>query len=191
MNTTTPHLTYPETTYPIACRHKLEAAKLYVILNAIKMMQEHKLAGWSFKISNHKGNLGYCNYTEKTLSISITNIWVNPWSQVKNTILHEIAHALASKKGDWGHGDVWRQIAISIGCDGHRCSPMPAPKKYIGICGNCGTTFGRNRQTKNLHACARCCDKYNGGKFTERFLLTWKLNPNHNVPTVREVIYRA
>ena len=38
---------------------------------------------------------------------------------VKNTLLHEIAHALAGHEHN--HDEVWKATARSIGCDGCRC----------------------------------------------------------------------
>jgi predicted SprT family Zn-dependent metalloprotease len=185
MDTTT---TYPVTEYPINCPRTLEQAKQFVIVNALKLMQQHGLYGWTFSITNSRTTLGHIWYDKKAIEVSITNIWVNPWAQVRNTILHEIAHALAHKQGHSGHDHVWRRIAISIGCDGERLSPMPAPKKYIATCHNCGRTSSRSR--KGNVACGSCCRKYNKGHFTERFLLRWQEN-TITIPTVNRVLYRA
>ena len=38
---------------------------------------------------------------------------------MKNTLLHEIAHALAGHEHN--HDEVWKATARSIGCDGCRC----------------------------------------------------------------------
>merc|ERR1711964_110891 len=39
---------------------------------------------------------------------------------IKNTLLHEIAHAIAGQEHH--HDKVWKKIALSIGCNGERCS---------------------------------------------------------------------
>ena len=40
---------------------------------------------------------------------------------IKNTILHEIAHAIVGY-GVSAHGSEWKRMAMSIGCNGQRCS---------------------------------------------------------------------
>merc|ERR1719221_1146271 len=45
--------------------------------------------------------------------------------QVRNTMLHEIAHALvgpSKERGGRAHDDTWKACAREIGCNGRRCS---------------------------------------------------------------------
>jgi hypothetical protein len=50
--------------------------------------------------------------------------------------------------------------------------------KWTGICPNDYThVLRRNQLTKSTRhsACTRCCRKYNGGRFDERFIFEWHL----------------
>jgi hypothetical protein len=75
---------------------------------------------------------------------------MNPIPKTRDTILHEIAHALTPGHN---HDSVWRAKSIEIGCDGKRCygSDVRAPR-----------------------ACGVCCNAYNGRRFTDRFELKWR-----------------
>ena len=90
------------------------------------------------------GKKGYC------ISLSRKLVEINNESQVLDTILHEIAHAMDyEERGDTDHGTNWKRIAIEIGCNGERCydlSEVKQPKmKYTTECGNCGNTNGKMR----------------------------------------------
>ncbi|NBT51009.1 MAG: hypothetical protein EBT12_05555, partial [Marivivens sp.] len=65
-----------------------------------------------------KTRFGQCRYTPKEISLSRPLTKANDEEQVRDTILHEIAHALTPGEG---HGNVWKKVAIKIGCDGKRC----------------------------------------------------------------------
>ncbi len=53
--------------------------------------------------------------------------------EVKDTILHEIAHALVGKAHH--HDDVWRAKALEIGCSGRRCHDLQfTPPRYLVTC---------------------------------------------------------
>ena len=52
------------------------------------------LSGWELKFSNHKRHLGYCRPKKKLISISRAFMENNPFPVIRDTLLHEIAHAL-------------------------------------------------------------------------------------------------
>ena len=68
------------------------------------LMAEHGLTagGWSFAFNRRKRSLGICNYTGKRIELSSAFVARNDEAAVRDTILHEIAHALAGQKA--GHG---------------------------------------------------------------------------------------
>lgn len=125
---------------------------------------------------------GYCTYptiAAGRIALSRKLVLLNPEARVRNTILHEIAHALAFKrygrKGK-GHGSLWRMVAAEIGADPVRCYPdsvVRPPAPYVYRCASCGFEQGFYRIRKRLTAHAECCRKYNGGRFslTFRFVL--------------------
>ena len=80
----------------------------------------HGLDDWHFRFDRATRRFGCCNHKSKTISLSGHLVSLNDKRDVRDTILHEIAHALAGPKVR-PHGREWRQIAIRIGCNGRRC----------------------------------------------------------------------
>lgn len=88
---------------------------------ALDLMEQHGLTGpdvpedkrWTFKWDNAKRRAGQCNETQRVISISrpITELWGA--ERMRDTILHEIAHAIAGARHR--HDRVWQAIAASIG----------------------------------------------------------------------------
>jgi predicted SprT family Zn-dependent metalloprotease len=98
---------------------------------AEELMGQHGLLenGWTFEFGRAIRRAGSCRFLRRvgrgmyvckgviSLSRSITEL--NDHDFVKDTLLHEIAHALA---GPGHHHDaVWKEIAQRIGCNGRRC----------------------------------------------------------------------
>lgn len=86
---------------------------------AIAKLEEWNLSqvGWQFVWSNNVSKLGKCSYRRK--SIYLSRLWAVqlPEHEAQDTILHEIAHALAP--GD-GHGRIWKQKCILVGANPSR-----------------------------------------------------------------------
>lgn len=155
---------------------KLEDAKALAEL----WIEFHKLTnGWSFKFDNAKCRFGLCSFRKKTISLSRHLVELNSESEVEETILHEIAHALVGPRH--GHDLVWKKKALAIGCNGKRCYDLGVvvPKsKYILTCLNCGGIFECNRKPIQSIACSKCCKHFNFGRYDPRFILEVKLNVN-------------
>jgi len=62
---------------------------------AVTLMQQHGLVGWTFKFDHARRRFGCCNFTRRTISLSRPLTFLNDDAEVRDTILHEIAHALA------------------------------------------------------------------------------------------------
>ena len=145
---------------------------------AVKLMDKHGLLekGWHFEFDNAKRRFGVCNYRYKRIGLSKHITELNNVDRVKNTILHEIAHALVGKKH--GHDWVWRAKAIEIGCDGERCyksREVETPKsKYEAVCVGCGHVHKRHKMVRG--GIVSSCGKCSGGRYNERFKLEWKVN---------------
>lgn len=133
------------------------------------LMNFHGLKySWEFDFDNAVRRFGACNRERKVISLSAPLTELNDETHVINTILHEIAHALAPDR-EW-HGPNWRTIAKSIGCDGNRCygrEVMAPAHKWIGTCPACLRTVKRHK--RGQLACAFCCK----GKFNADYLFTW------------------
>lgn len=134
---------------------------------ATNLMHKHGLItkGWTFKFDNAKRRFGQCHYTYKHISLSKTLVSLNDEARVKNTILHEIAHALVGS--NHGHDRVWVACAKSIGCDGNRCysaTNVETPKgNYQAICPSCGHKHYKfkRRRTSRQTSCGVCSSSYN------------------------------
>lgn len=79
------------------------------------LLKHHGLHEWSFSLDRAKTRAGKCSYRKKTIYLSKHYVSASNADDVKDTILHEIAHALTP--GD-GHGARWKSKAIEIGCSG-------------------------------------------------------------------------
>jgi predicted SprT family Zn-dependent metalloprotease len=141
------------------------------------LMSKHDLTakGWRFEFDTAKRRFGCCNHRYRKITLSKALVQVNTEERVKNTILHEIAHALVGC--GHGHDWVWRNKAIEIGCDGKRCytsenTTIPE-SKYIAVCKSCGHIHRKHRLTRTVSACGLCCK----GTFQSEYTLTFTLNP--------------
>lgn len=140
---------------------------------AAELMLQHGLKGWSFKFNNARRRHGVCRYAKRTIELS-RHILPLGEAHVRDTLLHEIAHALVPAKH--GHDHVWRAKAREIGCNAQRCAPMalPVTPKYRGTCPACNKVILTHRRSKR--ACKRCCDAHNGGKYDPHFMFIWGAN---------------
>jgi len=143
---------------------------------AIQLMNEHGLLDtyWSFEFDGAKNRLGCCNFSTKRISLSKHVTLINDEKVIKNTILHEIAHALVGRNHD--HDSIWRQKALEIGCDGNRLckNSVRVEGKYKAECGNCGKVYIKHRMGKVGAACGVCCN----GIYNPIYKLDFKLNTN-------------
>ena len=162
-------------------------------LNKIKkmgdsMLRQHGLSDWTFKFGNdremkdnQKFYFARCNYRYKQIILS-RKLTKNETSldRIKNTILHEIAHAIdfnnRGKKSN--HDSKWQRIAKEIGCNAKECTPLSSVNmdnvaKWIAECRTCHKKFYKNIKPKNKLSCSKC----GGGKFNEDYLLDFKMNP--------------
>jgi superfamily II DNA or RNA helicase len=79
-------------------------------------LNHYGLTDWSVRLSQNAESrfLGMCSHKDKTIILNAHHIDIHPTPDVKNTILHEVAHALTPGHA---HNDVWVAKAREIGCD--------------------------------------------------------------------------
>jgi hypothetical protein len=74
--------------------------------------------------------LGVCMHGDKCIVINAHHVDIHPWSEVKNTVLHECAHAIVGP--GFGHGARWVAKAKELGCDNTLpCSTLDLPLHVI------------------------------------------------------------
>lgn len=121
---------------------------------AYELLAEHGLNDWQFCFDHAKSRAGLCNYGRKIISISKYYAEEVKISEVKNTILHEIAHALVGHSH--GHDAAWKVKALEIGCDAKRCHSIKfsLPNWIIECPNGC---FSISRYRKNRHLICKYC----------------------------------
>ena len=109
------------------CKPMTERPHAMALEMASRLMNEHGLAGWRVKLDHARRRAGQCDFTAQTISLSRHYVRYAETDHIRDTILHEIAHALVGPKH--GHDAVWRKKAREIGCTANRCllytSPSP------------------------------------------------------------------
>lgn len=137
----------------------------YAERQAKLLMAAHGLTdkGWRFEWDNAARRFGQCRYSTKTISMSRQLTKQRTEASVRNTMLHEIAHALTPGAG---HGYEWRMKAIAIGCDGKRCSDdkVEVEYKYVAKCpnGHVAKKYLRKPRTSaRSRSCGTCSPVYN------------------------------
>ena len=92
-----------------------------VAARARELMDRHGLGEWALRFSGARKKLGECRPQQKVIRISRAHAVGGAPGQVTDTILHEIAHALAGP--DAGHGPAWKAVAKRLGATPKSCAP--------------------------------------------------------------------
>jgi predicted SprT family Zn-dependent metalloprotease len=139
---------------------------------ARRLLDDHGLNKWKVELDHAVRRFGCCHYHTRRITLSAPLIKLNRTSDVRDTILHEIAHALVGWQS--GHGAKWKAMAARIGARPRACysdTVAEPPPKYIFRCLKCHRTSESNRKPWRATACWTCCDRYAGGRFDKRFAL--------------------
>ncbi len=119
-------------------------------------MDEHGLHGWAFAFDRARVRAGACHFTDRRITLSRALAAAQEEHEVRETVLHEIAHALVGPRH--GHDAVWRARARQIGASGERCyaaeEPL-VPGRWQGRCA-LGHVVHRHRRPVRLLLCGRC-----------------------------------
>ncbi len=133
-----------------------------ILIHSIKSDLELEypfLAEWQVVFDNSKRRAGLCKMTEKRVSFSRNHIETNSLGVLRDTILHEFAHAIAYvEHRDIGHGVLWKSVAKKIGATPKAKGTYELPTAPWLLVHNCPVTavikpvakrFRRNRKIKN------------------------------------------
>lgn len=158
--------------------NKTVTSRTEVARMARDLMIKHGLGHWTLQWSFAKTVFGECNYRTMTISLSEPLVAVNTFEEARNTVLHEIAHALTPGAH---HGPRFMAKCREIGARAERCcaaSVVPTEGKYKGACACPGMVFNRHKEPRGFHRCRKCHTR-----------VTWMLNGNvfTTQPRVRRV----
>jgi predicted SprT family Zn-dependent metalloprotease len=125
----------------------MNAKRICALQTARELLDKHGLLHWTVGFNNCKTMVGRCWYHRKLIELSRLYVDNNDAEQIRDTILHEIAHALVGP--EHGHNPVWMSKALEIGATPTRCcNDSKIPGRWQATCCNCGKTHHKYRTPK-------------------------------------------
>ncbi|HEY6796827.1 MAG TPA: SprT-like domain-containing protein [Kineosporiaceae bacterium] len=125
------------------------------------LMNQHGLREWGLTFDGAKTRAGVCRPSVRQIGLSRPLTEIHSEGEVRDTILHEIAHALVGT--EHRHDAVWKAKALEIGCSGDRCVSADAGQlaaDWVGVCpvGHAVTRHRRPTRAMSCSACSRTFD---------------------------------
>jgi predicted SprT family Zn-dependent metalloprotease len=141
-----------------------------VVRLAEELLGRHLPEGaWTFAFDSAKRRAGACDYTRRRITVS--RYLAAKWDEeeVRQTLLHEIAHALAGHAA--AHGPKWRSVARGLGYTGKRLHDGPIADERAAWVGTCaaGHVHYRFRRPQSALSCGLCARG-----FSRAALITWQ-----------------
>ena len=127
---------------------------------ARQLMAQHGVpSDWTFGYDRAKRRAGRCCYRKKAITLSIHLVARNSDEEIKDCLLHEIAHCLAGPGTH--HGPDWKAVCRRVGAKPVRCyniNLVDMPKgRYRATCGGCQKTYYRHRFPRcSYYYCTIC-----------------------------------
>lgn len=142
--------------------------------NARALMTAHGVGSLAFEFDRGKKRIGATHFVRTNGVVLPIKITLSRYfaellqaEEIRETILHEIAHAKAGYGA--GHGPVWKREAKALGIPANACKAASARPEYSvkPHCATCDRVLdsGMHRLPLKLYACAKC-----------RTTLTWQKN---------------
>ena len=123
---------------------------------AEQLIDRHGLEDWRVVFDRAKTRAGVCRPACREIGLSAPLTRLHSDTEVRDTILHEIAHALVGPSH--GHDAVWQAKARELGCCAARCMSRDAPRApapWVGAC-PAGHMAERHRRPERLASCRQC-----------------------------------
>ena len=151
---------------------------------ALEQLDKWNLHGWEFRWTNARKQAGVCVFTPNVLQanqigISRYLLRIRGVQETKDTVLHEVAHALSGSEA--GHGRVWKMWANRAGARPERCYVLTETQnaeidfKYHWKCNTCDYKVGVTRVSKTPTKYVRICPNCVKSWYTKPQVLQYKL----------------
>ena len=133
---------------------------------ARSLMDANRCAGVKLAMNRRTSSFGRCVWEgsgEVRIELSTPLTLANPVEVVRDTILHEIAHAHAG--ADAGHGPAWQTACLAIGGTPSPCKTFgegdvkPPAIGWLGVCPTCGAVNHMRTAPTRRRSCSRCAPK--------------------------------
>ena len=130
---------------------------------AQQLVQEHLGERWTFKVGSYINIAGKTHPIQKWISVSRKHIVDAPDTEIIDTILHEIAHAIVGCQHN--HDEVWKRTAKRIGAKPQETSNSLDSQmsfKYYIYNPLTNTVCGRSNTSKTSWVKQSCCFSQKG-----------------------------
>ncbi len=129
----------------------------------------HLEPSWSFDFDRATRRAGLCDFARQRITVSRHLALRFDDDAIHQTLLHEVAHALAGPRT--GHGPEWRRIARELGYVGGVTHDGPIADDRARWRGSCpsGHEFVRFRRPSRDVSCGRC-----SRGFSRDAIITWR-----------------
>ncbi len=132
------------------------------------LITAHLDDSWTFGFDNAKRRAGLCDFRRQRISVSRYLAARYDDDTNHQTLLHEVAHALAGREA--AHGPLWRAVARDLGYVGgvtHHGETATELAPWIGHC-PAGHVAYRHRRPTRPTSCVKCA-----ARFDDRYLFRW------------------
>lgn len=127
---------------------------------ATDLLEENGLFDWSISFERSLVRAGTCRYLQKSICFNVLFLKSVSVSEIRNTVFHEVAHALAGPTA--GHEEKWASICEQLGGNARVVTTIPevlaSSENYdwIGVCPNCNYTHGSVSVPTSVWVCVSC-----------------------------------